>query len=91
MRGGDRCRFYDAILLGCNTNLRRFLPTLRPKVLFAFFGLALAVENGQVHFFFFEDFRALIMVRELRVNTACSSCHAPLNLLTELLSSQLSI
>lgn len=27
------------------------------KVLFAFFGLALANENGQDHFFFFEDIR----------------------------------
>jgi len=35
------------------------------KVLFAFFGLALANENGQDRFFFFEDIRLLI------VNSVC--------------------
>jgi len=40
-------------------------------VLFAFFGLALAHENGQDRFFFFENIRSLIMAHgELRVNSA---------------------
>ena len=57
------------------TNRCRFPPILRPtlsKVLFAFFDFALADENGQDRLFFFEDIRALIMARELRVNSACS-------------------
>ena len=42
------------------------------KVFFAFFDFALADENGQDLFFFFEDTRALIMARKSRVNSACS-------------------
>jgi len=39
------------------------------KVLFAFFGLPLADENGQDRFFFLKDIRALIMVREIACQT----------------------
>jgi len=39
------------------------------KVVFAFFGLPLADENGQDRFFFFKDIRALNMARESR--SAC--------------------
>ena len=42
------------------------------KVFFAFSDFALADENGQHLFFFFEDTRALIIARKLRVNSACS-------------------
>jgi len=38
-------------------------------VVFAFFGLPLADENGQDRFFFFKDIRALNMARESR--SAC--------------------
>ena len=78
------------------TNFCRFPPIFRPilcliKVFFGFFYFASADENGQDLFFFFEDTRALIMAHKLRVNSACSWCHVLLNLLTELLGSQLSI
>ena len=42
------------------------------KVFFDFFYFASADENGQDLFLFFEDTRALIMARKLRVNSACS-------------------
>ena len=57
-------------LLSLSANFRPILCLI--KVFFGFFYFASADENGQDLFFFFEDTRALIMARKLRVNSACS-------------------
>ena len=51
---------------------RQFCSPLFVESAFAFFGLALADENEQDRFFFFEVIRSLIMARgELRVHYTC--------------------
>ena len=63
---GDRyiqVRLYKTLSLSAN-----FPAHSLSKVFFGFFYFASADENGQDLFFFFEDTRALIMARKLRVN-----------------------
>ena len=77
----DRCTQGDRYIQRRHIQVRLYKPlslsTNFPahslsKVFSAFFDFALADENGQDLLFFFEDTRALIMARKLRVNSACS-------------------
>ena len=77
----DRCTQGDRYIQGRYIQVRLYKPMSLSanfpayslsKVFFGFFYFASADENGQDLFFFFEDTRALIMARKLRVNSACS-------------------